>query len=291
MHKKIIISAPAKINLTLCVTGKRPDGYHTLKSVMQSVSLSDTVTVTLNGGTGISVSCTDGSIPAGAKNIAYRAAEAFFLRTGIKAQGIKIHIDKKIPTEAGLGGGSADGAAVLTALDELFSAGLSAEHLREIGAEVGADIPFCITGGTALCKGIGEIITPLSALPDCFIVIGKGNTGISTKEAYEKIDVLADSLSYDFDTSVFSGSIREIAAVCSNEFEAVSDVPEIKKIKEIMLENGAEVSAMSGSGSAVYGIFTLEKNPEKAFGVLKHENFFAEICRPLNHGSEIIFKG
>lgn len=289
MENKVTISAHAKINLTLQITGRRNDGYHTLKSVMQSVSLHDIVTVTMdNSGLPISVSCTDAKIPCGSGNIAYKAAEAFFAAAGFENTGIHIHIVKNIPSEAGLGGGSADGAAVIAALDRLYHTDLSEEKLCEIGAKVGADVPFCIKGGTVLCEGIGEIMTALPPLPKCTIVIGKGGRGVSTKEAYAAIDRIGSISACYFDVSAFDGDIQQIAAVCSNVFEYVSDIDEINNVRSIIGLSGALCAVMSGSGSAVYGIFT-EISAAKMCGErLAAAGYYSNICQPMPFGLSIV---
>lgn len=289
MENKVTISAHAKINLTLQITGRRNDGYHTLKSVMQSVSLHDIVTVTRdNSGLPISVSCTDEKIPCGSGNIAYKAAEAFFAAAGVENTGIHIHIVKNIPSEAGLGGGSADGAAVIFALDRLYNTDLGEEKLCEIGAKVGADVPFCIKGGTVLCEGIGEIMSPLAPLPQCTIVIGKGSGGVSTKEAYAAIDRMGRVSACDFEVSAFDGGIVQIAKVCSNVFEYAMDIDEIKDVRGIIAESGALCAVMSGSGSAVYGIFTDNAAARACAERLAASGYYANICQPIPFGLSIV---
>lgn len=281
--------APAKINLALQITGRRPDGFHTLKTVMQSVSLWDIVTVEkTDGEKGIEISCTDKSIPTDGRNIAFKAAEAFFAKTGVPNAGIKIHIEKHIPSEAGLGGGSADGAAVFAALNRLFGEPLTEEELCRLSAGTGADIPFCIKGGTALCEGIGEILTPIKPLPDCHIVIGKGEKGVSTREAYNAADKLPEAEKGGFDTAVFEGRIEEIAGSCFNVFEQVTGNDEIRSIKEAMLACGALCSVMSGSGSAVFGIFTDAEQGERCCTLLNGKGYFSAMCRPADHGARIV---
>ena len=179
----LVLSAKAKINIYLDVTGKRADGYHLLETVMHTVSLCDTVTLTKTDRSGIEISCSEPLIPCNEKNIAYKCAAAFFEKTGISGGSVSIDIIKRIPSQAGMGGGSADGAAVLTGLDRLFETDLSENELVSIGAKIGADIPFCIKGGCGYCTGIGEIIEPLPAIRGC-VLIGKGKAGISTWEIF-----------------------------------------------------------------------------------------------------------
>lgn len=276
----LVLNAKAKINLYLDVTGKRADGYHLLETVMHTVSLCDTVTLTKTGRSGIEISCSDPLIPCNEKNIAYKCAAAFFDKTGINSGGVSIDIIKRIPSQAGMGGGSADGAAVLTGLDRLFETGLSEGELISIGARIGADIPFCIKGGCGYCTGIGEIIEPLPAICGC-VLIGKGQAGISTAEAFGKIDSLGSGIGIPGIKKIFGNvsSLTDIASYCRNIFDDVTSLEEVTDIKRIMTENGAVCSAMTGSGSAVFGLFESENVAFKAQEVLKQKNYFTALCR------------
>lgn len=276
----LVLNAKAKINLYLDVTGKRADGYHLLETVMHTVSLCDTVTLTKTGRSGIEISCSDPLIPCNEKNIAYKCAAAFFNKTGISSGGVSIDIIKRIPSQAGMGGGSADGAAVLTGLDRLFETGLSESELISIGAKIGADIPFCIKGGCGYCTGIGEIIEPLPAICGC-VLIGKGQAGISTAEAFGKIDSLGSGIGITGIKQIFGNvsSLTDISPFCRNIFDDVTSLEEVTNIKRIMTENGAVCSAMTGSGSAVFGLFELENVAAKAQEVLKQKNYFTALCR------------
>lgn len=284
---KIIMTAPAKINLTLDVTGRRQDGYHDLCTVMQSISLCDTLKISANSSGLITVDCTDKSIPCGdtaEKNIAYKAAAAFYSYAGISDTGVHISIEKHISSEAGLGGGSSDGAAVIVGMNKLYGTSLSDKQLCEIGLRVGADVPFCIVGGTKLCRGIGEDISPAPPLEDCFIVIGKGGSGISTKKAYEKIDSLSPS--ERLNSGLYDGSLSSLAKAGGNIFEMVTDNDDVSEIKRINAECGAAYSAMSGSGSAVFGLYRERADAEKCLYMLREKGFFAEICTPLPYGAK-----
>lgn len=276
----LVLNAKAKINLYLDVRGKRADGYHLLETVMHTVSLCDTVTLTKTGRSGIEISCSDPLIPCNEKNIAYKCAAAFFDKTGISSGGVSIDIIKRIPSQAGMGGGSADGAAVLTGLDRLFETGLSEGELISIGARIGADIPFCIKGGCGYCTGIGEIIEPLPAICGC-VLIGKGQAGISTAEAFGKIDSLGSGIGIPGIKKIFGNvsSLTDIAPFCRNIFDDVTSLEEVTDIKRIMTENGAVCSAMTGSGSAVFGLFESENVASKAQEVLKQKNYFTALCR------------
>ena len=276
----LVLNAKAKINLYLDVTGKRADGYHLLETVMHTVSLCDTVTLTKTARNGIEISCSDPLIPCNEKNIAYKCAAAFFDKTGIISGGVSIDIIKKIPSQAGMGGGSADGAAVLTGLDRLFETGLSENEIISIGAKIGADIPFCIKGGCGYCTGIGEIIEPLPAICG-YVLIGKGQAGISTAEAFGKIDSLGSGIGIIGIKKIFGNvsSLTDIAPFCRNIFDDVTSLEEVTDIKKIMTENGAVCSAMTGSGSAVFGLFESENVASKAQEVLKQKNYFTALCR------------
>ena len=284
----ITVPAYAKINLTLDITGKRSDGYHTLDSVMQSISLCDTVEIYANNSGLITVDCTDKSIPCGdtaEKNIACKAAAAFYSCARISDIGIHISIEKHIPSEAGLGGGSSDGAAVIVGMNKLYGTNFSDRQLCDIGLKVGADVPFCIIGGTKLCRGIGEDISPVPPLEDCFIVIGKGSSGISTKKAYEKIDSLPPS--ERLNSGLYDGSLASLAKSGGNIFEKVTDNRDVSEIKRINAECGAAYSAMSGSGSAVFGLYRRRADAEKCLSLLREKGFFAEICTPLPYSAKL----
>ena len=274
----ITLQAYAKINLSLDITGKREDGYHLLKTVMQSVSLCDTVTVELCDD--IIITCSDKTVPCDERNTAYKAVKAFY--DYIKANsGAKIHIEKAIPHEAGMGGASADAAAVICALNELTNSNLTQKQLLEIGLKVGADVPFCQVGGTMLCEGIGEVMTPIKNMPDCFLVIAKPESGISTKEAYSAFDnsvtsfeLFTDKLLDNIDT------LQGISENLGNIFEELANNPEIDIIKMQMKSAGALGACMTGSGSAVFGIFTDEAKAKLCEKELNEDYPFVCICKP-----------
>lgn len=281
---KLTVKANAKVNLTLNITGRLSNGYHSLKSIMQSISLHDTVTVEQTESSAIEVIC-GGGIPSGEQNIAFKAASAFFCFSDIPNTGVKITIDKHIPSEAGLGGGSADAAAVIFCLNKLFGCNLPQKSLCEIGVSVGADVPFCIMGGTALCEGIGEVITPLTPLSCKNVLIAKGKLGVSTKDAYEKIDS-AEPEHTPWDKTDFVGSFESWGKLCSNDFEAVSGNHEVELICSEMKNSGAAVAQMSGSGSAVFGLFSDNEKAESCRKRLAESGFFAVICGFAENGIE-----
>ena len=267
------VRAAAKINLFLDITGKRSDGYHIVNMVMQSVSLYDEVTVTIEKGDGeINVSCTDESIPCDETNTAYQAVKAFFEYAQIKTKNVWVKIKKRIPSQAGMAGGSTDAAAVLVALNEMLDTGFSQDELAEIAENIGADVPFCIYGGTMTASGIGTILTPLPEMPECYIVVVKPDIKISTKEAYEK----SDSMGYEQCRSVESmadaicrGDIKAVGKALYNKFEEVVEVPEIDVIKQCMKDYGAEGALMTGSGSAIFGIFEEKSDADDCMNELE----------------------
>lgn len=292
MDNSVTVRTPAKINLLLDIVGKRTDGYHFMKTVMQAISLYDEVTVEKDDGEEITISCSDEKVPCDSRNLAYKAAEAFFGYTKLPRTGLKIEIEKNIPMQAGLAGGSTDAAAVLRGMNELFEAGLPDDELADIAVTIGADVPFCLIGGTALAEGIGEMLTPLPNLSgDCFILIAKPSAGISTVEAYAKYDALVapEHPEYnDLIAAIAVGGIDKIAPYCKNVLEAAADLPEIEEIKKIMLDNGALGASMTGSGSAVFGIFEKKKQASACEDDLSKLAEFTKICTPEAGGAEII---
>lgn len=275
------IFTPAKINLTLDVTGRLEDGYHTLESVFQSVSIYDELDIAL-ASNGISVSCGRG-IPGGQRNICWKAAKLMLDKTGADC-GVRINIKKQIPAQAGLGGGSSDAAAVLGAMNLLLGAQLSDDALRAAGKTLGADVPFFIGSGAAYVSGIGDIITPIHQMPAVHIVIAKPYAGMPTPLAYKRIDVLEDIPHGNINTvlsGLKSGNLKEAVAGCINSFEAVTNIPEVFNIKRIMRETGAFLSLMSGSGTAVFGLFEERASAEKCRESLNGFPF-VRICMPEN---------
>ena len=261
--EKITILAPAKINLYLRVGDRREDGYHDIETVMQTVTLFDRLEVCKNDPaekSAIDVRCRDFMAPDGAGNIVFRAASAFFSAAGIEKYDVSFVIDKKIPAEAGLGGGSSDAAAAIIALDRLYETSMTAETMCKIGAGVGADVPFCIKKGTASAKGIGEIIESCAPMPDCAILVAiPEGSRIRTADAYEKIDLIRQVAPYtcaDMLEAMTSCDLERISFVLYNQFEKVTD-PEtgVPALMEAILATGALGVRMSGSGPAVFGLF------------------------------------
>ncbi len=264
--------------------GLREDGYHLMQMVMQSVSLYDYINISLTNTRQIEIASDFKGIPLNKTNIAYKAAREFFNYTKINETGIMIEIEKNIPSGAGLGGGSADGAAVLKGLNELYGMNLSQQELIAIGEKVGADIPFCIVGGTALVEGIGEQVTRIKNMPHCYIVIAKPTTSINTKLAfltYDNMQVVSHPKTDELISAIENQDIKGISNEISNVFEQTVKLNDISVIKHIMKNSGAFNAAMTGSGSAVFGIFTDYAKAEKSVKKLKHSNMQSFLCEPI----------
>ncbi len=263
--KTMKLRCAAKINLSLDVTGRRPDGYHDLESIFQTVGVYDTVCVSVGEGGGIALQCETPGVPCDARNLAWRAAEAFLQMAGITCR-VEIQLEKHIPSGAGMGGGSADAAAVFFALNELLGCGCPNEKLREIGTPLGADVPFLLLGGTAYAEGIGEKLTALPALPEVPLVLLKGTQSISTPAAYRAIDGLEHPphpATAQVLRAVREQNIPLLAESCGNLFEAVSDCEDVRRARRTLLQAGARCAVMTGSGSAVFGIFDSMEEAER----------------------------
>ena len=249
----------AKLNLTLDVLDKREDGYHNLKSVMQTISIRDDIEIDVDTDRPWKLSCTVENIPCDNRNLAWKAAEVFFENTGKVTTGLEIRILKRIPTEAGLGGGSADAAAVLRALNRHYGSPLSIFALAELGALVGSDVPFCVVGGTALVEGRGERLRKLPDMPDCCFVVCKPEFSSSTPELYRKLDSKTIGMRPDHQTvesAIVTGDLLKLAQNVYNVFDPVvtEDHLELNYIKSICNTYGAIGQQMTGSGSAVFAI-------------------------------------
>ena len=290
MPDKRIVRANAKINLLLDILGVLDNGYHSLYMIMQSVDFCDTVTVSLDAAKGIHLYCDAPNIPCDERNTAYRAAAAFFEATGIEI-GAKIRIEKRIPMAAGLAGGSADAAAVLFALNDLTGKPLTDDGLLAVGVTVGADIPFCLKGGTALAQDIGGVLSSLPLMRDCHIVLAKPAHGVSTKEAYKAYDT-AWWIRHPKNPLMLSAAVRgdlyEMGRYCENVFEQVVDIPRRADIKYIMREAGAIAACMTGSGSTVYGIFEKKDGAKQCADALK--SVVPEIFLTKPHKSGVYFE-
>jgi 4-diphosphocytidyl-2-C-methyl-D-erythritol kinase len=253
----LTLRSPAKINLCLSVLGKRPDGYHDVEMLMQMVGLYDEVTVAL-APAGISITCDAGSVPSGEGNTAWKAA-AEILRISGKNPGLTISIKKNIPVAAGLGGGSGNAAAVLAAANKLLGAGLNADRLSEIGARIGMDVPFFLSGPTALARGRGEIVTSLPPLPPFWVLLANPGFETSTAWVYKNL-TLGLTKKVDCNKIARLTTARNIAAELHNDLETVTKAahPVIGEIEEALIAQGALGVRMSGSGPTVFGVFETE---------------------------------
>ena len=249
----------AKLNLTLDVIGKRPDGYHDIKSVMQGITLRDDIEIDIGTGMPWKLLCDKEGIPTDESNLAWKAAKLFFDTTGKDPDGIEIRITKRIPSQAGLGGGSADAAAVLRALNRHYGAPFSLPALAELGGAIGSDIPFCVLCGTVMAEGRGEKLRPLSAMPDCIFVICKPDFSVSTPELYRVIDEKAIAKRPDhtaMERALLAGDLGGVAENLCNVFDPIvtEEHLELNYIKSIFNSYGAVGYQMTGSGSAVFAI-------------------------------------
>ena len=289
MTKKRVY-AYAKINLFLDISGKMDNGFHIINSVMQTVSLADVIDILVwkDAPLQIIVRCESDYAPSGTDNIASRAAALYLERAGISAR-VEVELKKNIPSPAGMGGGSADAAAVLRGLNEIFEC-FEKKELELLSAEIGSDIPFCISGGTQLARGRGEILCECRKIPDCHIVIGCGKDKMPTSTAYALIDEKYEDFKLvngtrDKDDFIVSlDSARNMSDAMYNIFEDVSieKCPSVKCLKELMLENGALGALMSGSGPAVFGIFENEQKALNAVSEIKKHGFFSTACVPVD---------
>lgn len=287
-NMKLTVNAPAKINLFLDIIGRLDNGYHSLFMVMQSVGLSDKVTVAKSEKSGIFLTCSDERLPSDERNIAYKAAAAFFNKTGISPNA-EIAVEKRIPFAAGLAGGSADAAAVIVGLNELYKTDLTQAELCKIGLSVGSDVPFCIVGGTCLSQNTGGVLSELEPLKDCYIVLAKPEAGVSTAEAYAAADstYLYRPDSMRMLDACEKGDFEGICKYAGNVFEQVIEVADRVEFKRIMRENGCSLCQMSGSGPTVFALFENKENAEKCAEELKKicPNVFLTV--PVAHGAVI----
>ena len=260
--------APAKLNLTLDVLGKRPDGYHDLKMVMQSITLGDTLTLE-PGGEGVRVLTDLHFLPTGPKNLAAAAALRFYETLGRPVPGLEISIRKRIPVCAGMAGGSTDAAAVLRALNEKEGNPFSMEELARVGEGVGSDVPYCVLGGTALAEGRGEMLTPLPPLPRCWVAVCKPDFPVSTPELFARIDGMRVRCRPD--------TAGLLAALAAGDLPGVE--VRVAEIKHTLIQCGALGATMSGTGPTAFGLFQRKELAEEACALLSEENqvtFLAE---------------
>ena len=282
-------SAYAKLNLALDILGRRPDGYHDMRMVMQSIDLADQVTLSPRQEPGISVNTDLPYLPTGEGNIAAKAASRFFEATGLPFPGFDIDILKQIPVCAGMAGGSSDGAAVLRILRRLYAPDMTEERLEEIGALVGSDVPYCVRGGTALAEGRGERLTDLPALPPCWLAVCKPPCSISTPELFSLVRL--KKLRCHPDTAgmiaaLERGDLEGVARRMYNVFEDVLPrrYVQVFEIKSALLGLGAISASMTGSGPTVFGLFRDREPAEQAADALRRQVVSGVVCRAVGGG-------
>lgn len=278
---KMELKALGKINLGLDVLGKRPNGYHDVRMVMQTIYLYDQIIMEKKKEPGIEISTNLFYLPVNENNLAYRAARLLMDEFDIHT-GVKISLTKHIPVAAGMAGGSSNAAAVLYGMNRMYGLGLSMEELMERGVTLGADVPYCIMRGTVLAEGIGEILTPLPAMPKCQIVVAKPPVSVSTKMVYEKLDSHQIEDHPDIDGIIGgleSEDLKKVSDCMGNVLEKVTveDYPVIEKIKQCMKEGGALNAMMSGSGPTVFGIFEDRKQAKKAAARIKEAGLAKQV--------------
>ena len=288
---KVFVRAFAKVNYVLEVRGLREDGYHEVLTVMQSISLADEVEIAhIKEGFELVVEPENAEVGSAEENTTYRAQKMLEELVGAKLSAGLV-LRKKIPAGAGLGGGSADAAAALVGLNELFRLGLSSAELREVGAKIGADVPFCLSGGTLLGEGIGEVLSPLPEPPPHYLVVAKPAAGASTARIYHVYDSrlqedgacvapVVDALRV--------GDLGALACSLGNDLAPVtrSLVPEVRALEEELLRGGALGAVMSGSGTSVFGMFAFEDEARSAASRLRAP--FVSLCGPVGYGVEVL---
>lgn len=285
------VLAPAKINFTLDITGKLDNGYHTVDMVMQSVDLYDVVTVEKNTAE-INLTCDKDFVPCNSSNTAYKAVQLFSEHCNIDCT-VDIHIQKNIPAQAGMAGGSTDGAAVLVALNELYQTNLTIDELAMIGSKIGADVPFCFYGGTMLATGIGTTLEKIEhnlQLNNYYILLCKPYVNVSTPLAYKKSDERPFSSVVHSKAVIKAMQNNDINGFCNqlyNDFDSLLMIDEVQHIKTVMKENGALASVMSGSGPTVYGVYSTKEQAENTSELLKSEYSDVFVAKTCDNGCKI----
>lgn len=285
--QSVTVLAPAKLNLSLDVVGLLPNGYHDLDMVMQTISLYERIT--LRRSEGLKLRLPGSFVPPNEKNTAYKAALAFFYYTGLLA-GADITVQKRVPVRAGMAGGSADAAGVLVGLNELYGAQLSMSELCAMGADIGADVPFALMGGTCRVKGMGDLLKPLPPCPDCWFAVVMPSVGISTPEAFKRYDTMGSPIHPDCErqeAAIRAGDLAGICAAAGNALEACSGAQETPAICALLDHHGARKSLMTGSGAAVFGIFDEQERAEQAVEALKAEYEQVYLARPVRGGARL----
>lgn len=289
------LQAFAKINLGLDVLGKREDGYHEVRMIMQTIRMYDQLDMRKSVEPGIHLTTNKKYIPVDENNLVWRAAKLMMDTCGIM-EGVSIHLHKVIPVAAGMAGGSSDAAATLVGMNRLFHCGLSKEKLMELGVQIGADVPYCVLRGTALAEGIGEKLTVLLPMPDCWILIGKPGISVSTKYVYTTLDLNTDTVHPDIDgmkKALEDGNLYGITERMGNVLQDVTipAYPEVERIKEQMKTLGAVNAMMSGSGPTVFGIFDNEEKAQEACQKLRESGSCQQVFLTVpfnNYGGKTI---
>ena len=289
------LRALAKINLGLDILRKREDGYHEVRMIMQTIQMYDVLEMRKVKKPGISLSVNYPYIPSDERNLVYKAAKLLMDEFQVK-EGVEIRLEKFIPVAAGMAGGSSDAAAALVGVNRLFKLGLSEKDLMERAVNIGADVPYCVMRGTALAEGIGEKLTRIAQVPDCFVLIGKPGINVSTKAAYESLQLDQIQTHPDIDgmiRDIESGDLRAMTEKMENVFEPgiIGRYPVIGEIKALMEEHGALKAMMSGSGPTVFGIFDDRKKMEEAAAVLRESRlaktvFATEVTKEGGHTND-----
>lgn len=289
------LQAFAKINLGLDVLGKREDGYHEVRMIMQTIRMYDQLDMRKSVEPGIHLTTNKKYIPVDENNLVWRAAKLMMDTCGIM-EGVSLHLHKVIPVAAGMAGGSSDAAATLVGMNRLFHCGLSKEKLMELGVQIGADVPYCVLRGTALAEGIGEKLTVLPPMPDCWILIGKPGISVSTKYVYTTLDLNTDTVHPDIDgmkKALEDGNLYGITERMGNVLQDVTipAYPEVERIKEQMKTLGAVNAMMSGSGPTVFGIFDNEEKAQEACQKLRESGSCQQVFLTVpfnNYGGKTI---
>ncbi|SES03553.1 4-(cytidine 5'-diphospho)-2-C-methyl-D-erythritol kinase [Lachnobacterium bovis] len=287
---KIVLKALAKINLGLDVVGKRDNGYHDVRMIMQNINIYDKICMEKIPEDVIQLQTSLSFLPVNENNLAYKAAQLMKDEFNI-SEGVSIKIEKRIPVSAGLAGGSADAAAVLIGMKKLFNCDVSNERLKELSVKLGADVPFCVQRGTALAEGIGEELTELAPLMRCNLLVAKPKIIVPTKVIYQNLKLDKNTLHPDIDgimEAMSNNDLHGIASKLGNVLETVTIPmhPVIQEIKDKMVEYGALNSLMSGSGPTVFGIFEDEKTLERAYGLLKETKLAPYVAKTSTYSSK-----
>ena len=281
MEQKLVLKAQGKINLGLDVVRRLENGYHEVRMIMQSVELADIVTIKKSAEDNIVIRADQKTIPCDERNLAYKAAKLMKETYGI-SEGVEIFLEKHIPVAAGMAGGSADCAAVLKGMDELFCLGLTLEELQKTGVKLGADVPYCLMGGCALSEGIGEVLTGLKEPPECVLLLVKPDINVSTKYVYRNLKLETLERHPDIDgmmRDIENGALESLCEKLENVLESVTgkQYPVIGKIEHVMKEEGALQAVMSGSGPTVFGIFKETETARKAMNKIREKGLAREL--------------